>query len=1501
MNRRTFLKSSTITSLSVLPGLNELAKLFTLEEPRKVLRLVHHAFRLTKYQTLLNLDFYFVSNIANAVHLVDNKLNIRYGQDEVYMIVRLPQQHITEEYYLPKPDSNCNDTFDNLPIAASHISGYSYLVFQFIFVPNEDEYDWPINEENFLNWNSPRLRLVVRQKLDASIFETVPEKQSFPSLYPLGYKIVDKKYQFDYDSFPSANRTQNDPAPITAIDVPWRLILSPKLPDQDKYDFCWEFSQPIQNIKPSQTIIHNELWLATLRLKQREYECPPSDFGVDDSKDKELELMMIGTFLNATSPGDQDSFQDKHFLPTPKDRADLVDLYILWKLTAKASKLTFSPLGITTKINFHNPRVSQTASSEKRISLIDWKQFISLGRDEEILVTNLVMEAETGMKMIHVRTAKRQTYKGNAILQYREYIEPLELEKDYSEAIVSLNDNKEVLIDAKSFYNRNTYKANIPYKKIILEEAKKKRIKPVKRAPDYPQSKYVIFQKDPVSDNDPIIAFWPLDYCNNEELTFKYTLIDWEGNKITINKKVFIIRLDVTYQEFSKNIDNQPLDPTDDVNRNKLRLSNSIVLKQTNLQLTNPKKLNASKDDIQVLSSQAIVDSINKVFDNLNNYENEFTTIWGQIEKTYGNHYRDRSAYLKKIFSFFTQKIDERIQNEEAALLKLLDKNYYEFTRLYEILKKQLIEIHGSLQKIINIVISSSQIYYTKISNVEQKITDLINSIRFIEPSKNISIWVDRVLNRLLSLKGELEFLKSRLPIQEKIQQVIDFIDLVNKEIIEFDKEIYKNFSILVDSLMKVNQQIAELIREGIWTLHQLSCEFNMAEAQISNKIDIARQKITFVVNRIEEAARNAVGWNEEKVELEKLLNKTISRFETTTITLSVSFRKLQTEGEKAVLDFFHEHACYPQLHEAEVIAKSVTDLVRKEVPFSIQYAEKYLTTQINDTYFNIRENASAVFAEVVGDAQQKLKGIMREMGQDLGGMVNPELPVEYLTFLRRKKSDVAQSLKNQKEQLKNQLKLRGAEFHAEINDSIKLIQDKVDDLENQVNNEIEQDLLFISEEVHQKIDSVRQWGQEQIVQATDFFKGLEAKILGQIPLKDILGIGFEIPQLIRNRDTLSYQFITDKFQPVNIGLLQFKNQTNKVNSHTNLIISLEKSLTNATQYKSITKLTDFQVGILDRRLVLNFNKLEIRSSNEEKRKVDVKLGDIEFNKELAFLKNISDFISNLIGIPGLVVDLQPTQINVGYSFAVPSISGGAFSLAKLNFFVGAQFPIPIGNNEGPMRLTLGINRPDNLFVVAAGIFGGRGFFNLTTTTKHLEVVDAAIEFGGYLGIDLVIAKGEVFLMAGIRFTYTFSERLLTFSGYLICGGSVTAFGFITVSVTFLLQLTYQRFQGRSTLYGTASVTYSIKIGFFKKSFSLSFSKRIFGAQDKMDQETAGIFHKKEPVFYAYNGPGLPPSDLEVDVEPISSPSNNKITVNDLELIFEQDSEWETYVGSYCL
>ena len=124
--------------------------------------------------------------------------------------------------------------------------------------------------------------------------------------------------------------------------------------------------------------------------------------------------------------------------------------------------------------------------------------------------------------------------------------------------------------------------------------------------------------------------------------------------------------------------------------------------------------------------------------------------------------------------------------------------------------------------------------------------------------------------------------------------------------------------------------------------------------------------------------------------------------------------------------------------------------------------------------------------------------------------------------------------------------------------------------------------------------------------------------------------------------------------------------------------------------------------------------------------------------------------------------------------------------------------------------------------MVSVSFIGGGGYFCADVGSDRVHQIEASIDIGANLSVDLAIVSAEVHVLAGFYFGMT--ETNTTFSAFLRIGGSVDLLGLISVSVELYLALTYT--SDRSEIAGQASLTLGIHVLFINKSVTLSTEKR---------------------------------------------------------------------------
>jgi hypothetical protein len=214
----------------------------------------------------------------------------------------------------------------------------------------------------------------------------------------------------------------------------------------------------------------------------------------------------------------------------------------------------------------------------------------------------------------------------------------------------------------------------------------------------------------------------------------------------------------------------------------------------------------------------------------------------------------------------------------------------------------------------------------------------------------------------------------------------------------------------------------------------------------------------------------------------------------------------------------------------------------------------------------------------------------------------------------------------------------------------------------------------------------------------------------------------------------------------------------------------------------------------------------------------------LTFQGPLTFVNSLRNVLPDNGFSDPPAVEVTASGISAGYTLGIPSVGVGIVSIENLS--LSAMLTVPF--NDQPANVRFALSERHHPFIVTVTLFGGGGFFALAVSAKGVEQVEAAIEFGGNVSINLGVASGGVHVMAGIYFSKTKTDVTLT--GYLRVGGYLSVLGLITISVEFYLAFAYRKAGGGSEVYGQASVTVTVKVACFSKSVSLTVERSFEGA-----------------------------------------------------------------------
>lgn len=198
------------------------------------------------------------------------------------------------------------------------------------------------------------------------------------------------------------------------------------------------------------------------------------------------------------------------------------------------------------------------------------------------------------------------------------------------------------------------------------------------------------------------------------------------------------------------------------------------------------------------------------------------------------------------------------------------------------------------------------------------------------------------------------------------------------------------------------------------------------------------------------------------------------------------------------------------------------------------------------------------------------------------------------------------------------------------------------------------------------------------------------------------------------------------------------------------------------------------------------------------------------------------------------------------------------------------------------MELGVGIGTLANKTRLSVGIYTGFFYFNILGNPKQgITTIEVSLEFGGFFGLSLGPLRGEVKLVVGLY--YRKDPQGVLIEGYFLCQGQVKLWCF-SITARFYMGVISRG----GYVEGRCTVTYEIKLGFFKRSFSATFYKKLAGssAGPGMGPSVARLGDRGGPELASLSGPlALPPNDAVGTDKRIVRPLDR--------------NEWKAFLESY--
>lgn len=360
------------------------------------------------------------------------------------------------------------------------------------------------------------------------------------------------------------------------------------------------------------------------------------------------------------------------------------------------------------------------------------------------------------------------------------------------------------------------------------------------------------------------------------------------------------------------------------------------------------------------------------------------------------------------------------------------------------------------------------------------------------------------------------------------------------------------------------------------------------------------------------------------------------------------------------------------------------------------------------------------------------------------------------------------------------------------------------------------------------------------------FFK--DAKILGGIPLSSLLDVvtgivGGNVPKLLsRNlpasgvlpeRVEARFEWFTEikKSDPLKLFVPR-ADPNQPTNFSMSGVMSAPVADPAASTFEADAKLDNFKVNLFGF-IILRFVQLRFDVKRGQKPDVAVDLHPQEgvtFGGPLEFVNTLKDLIpgSGFSDPPSLSV--TPSGITASYSLSIPSPQVGIFALSNLS--IGAGFSLPFDSK--PVQVSFNFCTREKPFSLTVSLLGGGGFFAIGIGAEGVREIEAALEFGAAIAIDLGVASGGVEIKAGVYFhwiTAASGGGVVELTGYVRLHGELSVLGLISASLTFNLQLSYLKQGSKSTVWGEATLTIAIDILFFSFDVSVSCRREFAGSE----------------------------------------------------------------------
>ncbi len=238
--------------------------------------------------------------------------------------------------------------------------------------------------------------------------------------------------------------------------------------------------------------------------------------------------------------------------------------------------------------------------------------------------------------------------------------------------------------------------------------------------------------------------------------------------------------------------------------------------------------------------------------------------------------------------------------------------------------------------------------------------------------------------------------------------------------------------------------------------------------------------------------------------------------------------------------------------------------------------------------------------------------------------------------------------------------------------------------------------------------------------------------------------------------------------------------------------------------------------------VTIPFKKIGFVTKDGGKPDFDVVLGTIEFGGILRFVRILADLIDSLGLSDPPALEVTGTGVRSSFSFDVPAVAIGMFALQNIAFSTVLDLTFAPSEDQPALLLTVSFASRANPFLLTVSFLGGGGYLEIAAASNGLESIEGSLQFGAALVVSFgFVAKGSIEAMGGVVFRYDRSDHVARLTAFLQIRGEVSVLSLISVSVTLLLELSYDF--NSQILSGHAEVVVEVSVWFFSQSVSIPY------------------------------------------------------------------------------